>query len=119
MNDTAIAQITNLVHKHRASLIRFTQTETRDPDTAEDLVQDAFLKLLKYSKAGGKPTRGMLLKFLDQAINDWRDRRDTADDHLAIVSPEDLIALSDAKVHEEWMGGRKIGPGPNRDEEDD
>jgi len=56
---TDISGIEALIDEHEAALIRYASGMLRDGDAARDMVQDAFIRLIRHRQKDGAPIRNM------------------------------------------------------------
>ena len=109
-------QFEGLVREHAVALYRFALSLVRDPQLAEDLVQDALLRAFERRAQfrGGSPRawlrRILFSRAVDRARSDprelavadveerWRDDEYTVDNHAVVERAETRAELEDALV---------------------
>lgn len=94
--DTSREDVLALFEEHGAAVYRFALVLLRHPEDAEDVVQEAFLKLLDHARAGRDATnlRGWLFTVAANACRDRMRRRTRwipwASGHEPAVAPPSL-----------------------------
>jgi RNA polymerase sigma-70 factor (ECF subfamily) len=92
---------------HHHDLLAFARALVRDPETAEDVVADAFLRLIKEVRAGRSPaeTRGWLYRVVANLVVSRGRRLQTAQRYLSRLvdrrvqeSPESSLAGSEVRA---------------------
>lgn len=110
MNTANVAR-NALVLRYAGSIHRFVQIVVRDPELAEELAQDAIVRLLKGDFAGADPHRGRFRDLLKTAIRNmakthWAEsnRRSSVDFDLSLLESdaEDNVARLDDAWTGEW-----------------
>ncbi len=91
-------------HEHKDAVYRFAWRMTNSPGTAEDIVQEVFLTLLRQPDRFNE-TRGQLRSFLlgvarNVALKRWREenRWDALEDQDFVAQPVDLVRGETAKI---------------------
>lgn len=115
------SEIADLLPRHRDALLRYTTTITRDPGTAEDLVQETLARALERSDTLASPSalRAWLFRIAHNLAIDyyralreeptddvsedldhrWRDDAYTVDAEAVVARAETVEELRDALVH--------------------
>jgi len=100
-----------LVMRYASAIRRFVQMVVRDPQLADELSQDAMVRLLKGDFAGADPNRGRFRDLLKTAVrnmarNHWtkEKRRSPVDFDLTLLDGDDdeVSAELDAKWTSQW-----------------
>lgn len=96
-----------LVMRYASAVRRFVQLVVRDPQLADELSQDAMVRLLKGDFAGADPNRGRFRDLLKTAIrnmarNHWakEKRRSPVDFDLSLLDGDDEEVA--ANLDDEW-----------------
>ena len=104
-----------LFHKYRAPLFTFLVQWTGDRVLAEDLFQEAFLKVIRAGRGEGArggetgSFRGWLFTVARNALKDWK-RRQTVRRKVNGVSLEDAMESNDSTESSSMMEGREASP---------
>lgn len=96
-----------MVMQYAPAIRRFVQLLVRDPDKADELSQDAVVRLLKGDFAGADPQRGRFRDLLKTAVrnmarNDWNreSRRQGVEFDLELLDGDETDAAS--RWEQEW-----------------
>ncbi|MCA9196754.1 MAG: hypothetical protein KDA87_04420 [Planctomycetales bacterium] len=107
VGESASAARQALVMRYASAIRRFVQVIVRDPNMADELSQDAMVRLLKGDFAGADPQRGRFRDLLKTAIrnmarNNWakENRRTGVDFDLSLLDG-DQEDMSD-RLDEAW-----------------
>ena len=106
VGESASAARHSLVMRYAPAVRRFVQVVVRDPSMADELSQDAMIRILRGDFAGADPTRGRFRDLLKTAIrnmarNYWakENRRSSADFDLSLLDDDGQEVQ---KFDEEW-----------------
>ncbi len=96
-----------LVMRYASSIRRFVEVIVRDPQMADELSQDAMVRLLKGDFSGADPARGRFRDLLKTAIRNMARNHWAREKHRSPVDFElDLIGCDDddaaTRLDEEW-----------------
>ena len=85
-------QVTALYQAHALGLVRLAVLMVGDQQTAEDVVQDAFLGLYRRWPALKDPDRALVLRPLQrpQRLPDGRCGPDSSRDKITLAAPDDI-----------------------------
>lgn len=107
VGESASAARNSLVMRYAPAIRRFVQIVVRDPQLADELSQDAMVRLLKGDFAGADPDRGRFRDLLKTAIrnmarNHWarEKKRSPVDFDLSLLDGNDEAVP--AKIDAEW-----------------
>lgn len=87
---------------HRIELLRYVHRLTRDVHLAEDIVQDAFLRLWRETRAVDSP-RSWLYRVCTNLVRDHARRTVTRERHALPVDEEQVAPPDEAVEREESM----------------
>ena len=76
--------------KHGAKLLLFARQQARFPDDAEDLVQEAFVRIWRLYGHTGEVSPGLVYRAIRRLAIDWArslDRRRTREEKVYLQSP--------------------------------
>ena len=106
VGESASAARQSLVMRYAPAVRRFVQVIVRDPNMADELSQDAMIRILRGDFAGADPNRGRFRDLLKTAIrnmarNYWakENRRSSADFDLSLLDDD---GQETQKLDEEW-----------------
>lgn len=76
--------------RHGAKLLLFARQQSRRPDEAEDLLQEAFVRIWRLYGHTGEVSPGLVYRAIRRLAIDWArsiDRRQIREDRVALDSP--------------------------------
>ncbi len=79
--------------RHGAKLLLFARQQSRRPDEAEDLLQEAFVRIWRLYGHTGEVSPGLVYRAIRRLAIDWArsiDRRQAREDKVALDSPMSL-----------------------------
>lgn len=89
-------------HAHHASLFRYLDRLSGDPDLAADIAQEAFIRLCRRGSLPDQPDRWLITVALNLFRNEWttskrhRDLKERRAPELSISSPPSPLEATDA-----------------------
>jgi RNA polymerase sigma factor (sigma-70 family) len=110
VGESASAARNSLVMRYAPAIRHFVQVVVRDPTMADELSQDAMIRILKGDFAGADPNRGRFRDLLKTAIrnmarNHWakEKRRSSADFDLSLLDDDGQeVQKLDAEWTSQW-----------------
>ena len=110
VGESSAAARQSLVMRYAPAIRHFVQVVVRDPSLADELSQDAIVRVLKGDFAGADPSRGRFRDLLKTAIrnmarNYWakENRRSSADFDLSLLDDDNQeVEKQDEKWTAQW-----------------
>jgi RNA polymerase sigma-70 factor (ECF subfamily) len=115
--EIAAEQFADVVTRHRPQIYRFLLSSTRDPDLAETLTQDCFLKAHR-NWSGFRGDSSAMTWLMRIAINlqkdHWRNRRmqfwrKTQTNSVDLDEASDWLASGEKSVEQKMMARERVG----------
>jgi RNA polymerase sigma-70 factor (ECF subfamily) len=104
-------QFDALCTPHRPALLRYSRSLTRDPETAEDVVQTALLRAWSniHTLADGNAARSWLITITRREMARAHERKRLATVDIQMLSPDDEMSIS----CQGYRGDRDLGRAAN------